>query len=163
MTKDPRNSSSPSPFISSSLLETWYILKTHFDLVNALPLVQSFSGSHFTRRTTHGDKMDQSRLDRFYLSGNNFWIRVLHNLQHIKTQTLSDRDPIILTIQLEPNNLVTTLKKSSYFKANPGVLKREGMMVGLHNAWIAHSTRLSDLTRKFTLAWDHLRNKYKTI
>lgn len=163
MTEDPQDSSGPSPLLHGSQLETWHMLKTQFDLVDTFHYTRSFTRSRFTRRATHIDRFDQSRLDRFYLSDSGFWIHALHCLQHIPSQTLFDHDPIILTLQIEPLNSTITRRKSSYFKANPGVLKREGTLEALRIAWISHPLGITDPTIKFSLAWSRLHNTYKSI
>lgn len=60
-------------------------------------------------------------------------------------------------------NLNHTLKKSSYDKANPSILKREGTMEALRSTWIAHPSGILDPTTKFILAQIHLRRKYKAL
>lgn len=68
MTKEPRDSSGSLLLIHGGQLETWWLLKTCFDLVDAFPLAKMLVGTQFTRRATHGLRLNQSRLDRFYLS-----------------------------------------------------------------------------------------------
>lgn len=148
----PLDSAGPSPLINGSQLETWRMLRTRFDLVDSFHCVCSFSGSRYTRWATHGDRLDQSRLDWFYLSDSGFWVHTLHSLQHIPSEALSDHDPIILTIEIESRNSATTLPKSSYLKANPVVLKIEGTIDALQDAWIAHPLGIIDPNRKFSLA-----------
>lgn len=46
MTEDPIDSSGPSPLRVGSQLETWRMLKTRFDLVDAFPITHSFRGTH---------------------------------------------------------------------------------------------------------------------
>lgn len=131
MIEDPLDSFGPSPLINGSQLETWWLLKTKLDLVDAFPIAKSFVGTQFTRRALHGHRLDQSRLDRFYLSDQGFWVHAIHHLEHVQNQTLSDHDPIVLTIQLEPLNLFASLKKTSYFKVNPSIIKKEGTLEAL--------------------------------
>lgn len=112
---------------------------------------------------THGNRIDQSRIDRFYLNNSGFWIHAIHRLEHIQDQTLLDHNPIILTIQIAPQNSTSILKKSTYFEANPSILKRVGTMEALRAAWIAYPPSVSDPTHKFTFAWICLRKTLKTI
>lgn len=152
MIEHPLDSYGPSPLIYGSQLETWCMLKTRFDLVDALSIARTFRGTQFTRRSSHGEIIDQSRLDRFYLSDCGFWTHAIHRLEHIQDQTLSDHDPIILTNQTAPQTTTSSLKKTSYFKDNPSILKREGTMEALQAAWTAHPIGISDPTLKFSLA-----------
>lgn len=58
MMGDPQDSLGPSSLINDSQLETWHMLKTRFDLVDAYHLVWSFVGSRFTRSATHSVGLD---------------------------------------------------------------------------------------------------------
>lgn len=71
-----------------------------FSLVDAFQIACRFSGTYFTRRFTHGNQLDQSRIEKFYISDYAIWIHAIHKLEHVHDQTLSDNDPIILTIQI---------------------------------------------------------------
>lgn len=74
--------------------------------------------------------MDQSRLERFYLSGSGFWIHAILKLEHVESQTLPDHDPILLTIQIAPQTS-TRHRLTTYFKENPSFLRKEGTMEAL--------------------------------
>lgn len=118
----------PSPLIFGSQLETRSMLMMRFNMVDAFSIACTFRGTRFTRRSSHGDRIDQSWLERFNLKDCGFWIHAIHKLEHVQDETLSDHDPIILTIQISPYTTTSTLKKTSYVKANPSILKREGTM-----------------------------------
>lgn len=102
MTESLLDSSGPSPLLNGRQREAWRLLKTRLDLVDAFPLPRIFLGTRFTHRAVHGIRMDQSRLDRFYISGKGYWLHAILQLKHVQTQTLSDHNPIILTVQFAP-------------------------------------------------------------
>lgn len=56
-----------SPLIKGNEKVEWRLLVSHFGLVDVLALIGEVEGSHFMR--THGGRLDQSRIDRMYLSG----------------------------------------------------------------------------------------------
>lgn len=103
MVESPIDSAGPSPLLQGRQLEAWRLLATRFDLTDAYFLPREFIGTRFTRRALHGHRLDQSRLDRFYISDKSHWIHAILSLEHVQKQTLSDHDPIILTVQLEPS------------------------------------------------------------
>lgn len=90
--------------------------------------------------------MDQSHLGHFYVSDKGQWIHTILQQEHVQTQTLFDYDPILLTILLNPPEFIWH-QKSTYFKANPNMLKREGTMTALQEVWTKHSPLFDDLTR----------------
>src|SRR5450759_1740798 len=101
------------------------MLKTRFDLIDAYTLLNNVAGARFTWRRIKDNKLTQSRLDRFYISNKSWWIDKVHHLRHIGDQILSDHDPIILTFNIERHNPnAPALLRSSYFKANPSILKK---------------------------------------
>lgn len=149
--------------IFGSQLKTWHMLKTRFNLVDAFQISHTFRGTCFTKRSTHGNRLDQSRIDKFYLSDYGFWIHAIHKLEHVQDQTLLDHDPIILKIQIDTQNSTLDLKKTAYFQSKLSLLKREGTMDALWATWIAHPFKVFDPTWKFTLAWNCLKKMLKTI
>lgn len=139
----------PGPLLNGNRLETWRLLKIRFDLVVSFPPAHAFVGTRFTRWATHGTRMDQSWLDRFYLSDNGFWIQAILRLKHVQTQMLSNHDPILLTIQIAPHHSIQR-RKTSYFKANPRFLKKQGTIEALWAAEVTHPTRSPTLPGNLT-------------
>lgn len=107
--------------------------------------------------------MDQSCIDRFYVIDKGLWMHEILKLRYVQTQTLSNHDPIVLTIQLATPPIPIGQWKSTYFKANSSIIKREGMMHALQEAWESQPSLSEDSIRSFALAWKHIRNKYKEI
>lgn len=60
MTENPINSSGPSLLLNVWQKESWRLLKTWLDLVDAFSLPCEFIGIHFTKRAVHETRMDQS-------------------------------------------------------------------------------------------------------
>lgn len=103
MIESPLNSSGPSPLISRRQREAWRLLKTQLDLVDAFSLPKTFLGTRFTRWALHGQRMDQSRIDRFYISDKGHWLHAILKLEHVQSHALYDHDPILLIVQITPS------------------------------------------------------------
>lgn len=163
MTEIPLDSSGPSPLVIGQQREAWRLLKTRLYLVDAFSLHRTFIGMRYTQRAAHGNRMDQSRIDRLYISERGHWIHAILKLEHIQSHTLSDHDPIVLIVQTSPLPPTTTAPKSTYFKASIGTLKIVGTINALKEACREdHTTDDSNPTLKFALAWTWLRQVYKT-
>lgn len=102
MTEDLSDSFGPTPLLQGRQLEACKLLATRLDLTNAFTIPKIFVGTRFTRREIHEYRMDQSQLDRFYLSNKGQWICKILKLKHVQSQILSDHNPIILIVQLSP-------------------------------------------------------------
>lgn len=85
MTGDRVDSSRPSPLLNGQQQESWRLLKRGLDLVDAFSLPIVFLGTRFTKGAVHGTRMDQSRLDRFYISDKAHWIHAIVQVEHIQT------------------------------------------------------------------------------
>lgn len=157
MTEFLEDSTGPTLLIEGRQLESWRLLKTRFDLIDAYFIPRSFIGTRYTRRFVHGLCLDQSRLDRFYLSDSRHWVNAIIHLEHGQAQTLSDHDLILLTTRLSPFPLDSlSKKKTTYFKANPSTLKVNGTLQVLQAAWENHPTLDVDPIRKFVASWSRL-------
>lgn len=68
MTEIPEDSSGSSPLMVGMEKESWRLLKGRFDLVDSYSLLCRVIGSKLTRREIRDTRLNQSRLDRFYVS-----------------------------------------------------------------------------------------------
>lgn len=163
MIESPLDSSSPAPLLNGRQREVWHLLSTCLDLVDTFSIPWQFWGTRFTRQVVHGLKMDQSCTDHFYINEQGHWIHAVHTLEHVQKKSLSDHNPIVLTIQISLANAPHTLKKSIFFKANPTILKQEKARITLRQSWQTHFDPPLDPTRKFSLAWERLRSTYPSL
>lgn len=90
--------------------------------------------------------------NRFCISDKVHWIHEVIQLEHVQNQTLSDHDPIVLTLQITASPSSTSVRKTTYFKANPELLKKEGTIPLLQEAWEDHPNLDNNPTQKFALA-----------
>lgn len=57
MIEKPLDSSAPSPLISGRQKESWRLLKTRLDLVDAFTLLRTFIKTRFTQKAVNGLRM----------------------------------------------------------------------------------------------------------
>lgn len=84
MTKARRDSSGPSPLIKGNKKLEWRLLANYFGMIDSLTLLGKGKGSHFTKRRNHGGHLDQSRIDKMYLSSQGWWPYPIASLKHIQ-------------------------------------------------------------------------------
>lgn len=80
-------------------------------------------------------------------------------LIHDGGSSLSDHDPIIVRFKLIAQMAVSTKTKSSYFKANSGLLKKEELVYQLRMAWEVGTNVENEPHVRFFLASMRLREK----
>ncbi|KAL3690932.1 hypothetical protein R1sor_004583 [Riccia sorocarpa] len=64
----------PSPLMEDQERRCWDLVVGSGDLVDARLCASMTKGPHFTRQAWYGERLDQSRLDRFYISERGEWI-----------------------------------------------------------------------------------------
>lgn len=88
--------------------------------MDSFHLLGQVEGSRFTRWRVHGDRLDQSHLDRIYILGLGWWPHQITNLKHVQMLGFLDHDPVVLMIHLTtPSGLAREINRSLFFKANP--------------------------------------------
>lgn len=84
------------------------------------------------------------------------------SLEHVQSRTLSDHDPVLLTICIvAPPCRDMSPRKTTYFKANPNILKLDGTLATLQAAWESHVVSEDHPSPRFAYAWTRLRSSYK--
>lgn len=57
-----------------------------FDLIDNRLIAILKTGPHFTKQTAYGDRFDQSRIDRGYVSDRGHWLEYVREVVHDTTQ-----------------------------------------------------------------------------
>ncbi|KAL3680171.1 hypothetical protein R1sor_023127 [Riccia sorocarpa] len=96
MVESQEDSIGPSPLLRRDELHSWEFLAGRADLIDAQKCATRILGPHFTRQAWHGNRFDQSRLDRFYLKKRGEWVYHIRTVEHQGARTLSDHVPIKL-------------------------------------------------------------------
>ncbi|KAL3696464.1 hypothetical protein R1sor_010540 [Riccia sorocarpa] len=113
-------------------------------------------GPHFTRQPSHGNRFDQSRLDRFYISGRGEWTYHIRTVDHQGARTLSDHVPIKLEVLLEASEAASRPRRS-YFKMDCKTLMKTDILARARATWQEHPTWAKDKRKRWALALGRIR------
>ncbi|KAL3677972.1 hypothetical protein R1sor_020928 [Riccia sorocarpa] len=139
----------------------WKQLAGRNGLIDAYLSAVNTSGGVFTRQAFCGSRFDRARLDRFYISAGAEWLNLIKDVTHRSEQVISDHIPVILRCNLLADSQNEGSPKS-YFKMNPAIFKREGILQKLKCAWEKHPLDAGNPQRRWEMAWIRLRNVLKT-
>ncbi|KAL3677633.1 hypothetical protein R1sor_027581 [Riccia sorocarpa] len=112
-----------SPVQIGAERRAWSSLLAHHDLADGWLEAQKRSGPWFTRQKEVGGRMEQARLDRLYFPRNTINTDLSSRMKHDAGIRLSDHHPVYLS--LERTGARGRGGKSTYFKVNPELLKRD--------------------------------------
>ncbi|KAL3679847.1 hypothetical protein R1sor_022803 [Riccia sorocarpa] len=101
MVESQVDSIGPSPVLKQDEKRSWDLCAGRTDMVDARLCATRCLGPHFTRQAWHGDRFDQSRLDRFYLSKRGEWVYHIRSVEHQGARALSDHVPIKMEVMLK--------------------------------------------------------------
>ncbi|KAL3686184.1 hypothetical protein R1sor_004206 [Riccia sorocarpa] len=125
------------------------------ELVDAYLCAVTTNGGNFTRYAFCGNRYDQARLDRFYLTGGGQWTHLVQSVTHHTDQVVSDHVPISLHCQL------TTDTSKTYHKMDCNLLKKPGVLDKVKLAWVDHPPDAGNPQRKWQLAWLRVKKLLK--
>ncbi|KAL3677440.1 hypothetical protein R1sor_027388 [Riccia sorocarpa] len=157
MVEYPEDTIGPSPLMEEHKRRCWDLVVGSGDLVDARLCASEAKGPHFTRQAWYGERFDQSRLDRFYITERGEWIHHIKKVEHQGARTLSDHIPIKLEVVFRADRS-TRRRKRSYFKMDERLLRREGVMEKIKKAWESHPYWARDRRKRWGLALGRLRD-----
>ncbi|KAL3690698.1 hypothetical protein R1sor_004349 [Riccia sorocarpa] len=73
MVLDPRDSTGPSPLLKGVPLDLWTKVEQKWAMEDAFDKCMQQQGPRYTRQVIRGDRLDQARLDRIYISKDATW------------------------------------------------------------------------------------------
>ncbi|KAL3675746.1 hypothetical protein R1sor_025694 [Riccia sorocarpa] len=150
-----RDSIGPSPLMRGRELRKWTINANAGDLVDVwLEAVRSM-GPWYTRQAFHGGRLDQSRLDRCYLTNRGDWLYLIDEMVHDGTSSLAYHVPIKARLILQGE--VRNEGKKSYFKMDGSLLNRDDVRTECEEVWREHPWWVSDDRKKWGLALARVR------
>ncbi|KAL3681274.1 hypothetical protein R1sor_024230 [Riccia sorocarpa] len=152
----PDDSRGKSALIRGAEERSWKRFTYRADLVDAYLAAAKTTGGTFTRMAFCGQRYDQARLDRFYLSNGGEWCESIQAVNHHSEQTLSDHIPVSLQLQLVHDDSHNWQPKS-YFKMSTHLIKRPGVLEKLEEAWGQHSPFCRSTQKPWDLGWGRLR------
>ncbi|KAL3681464.1 hypothetical protein R1sor_024420 [Riccia sorocarpa] len=150
MVEYSRDTIGPSPILKGRELRKWTLCANAGDLSDIwLEAVQT-RGPWFTRQAMHGNRLDQARLDRCYITKRGDWIFQMEEMLHDGSSSLADHVPIRISLILEGET--RTVSKKSYFKMDGSLLKNEGIRREVERTWSAHPDWANDDRKRWGLA-----------
>ncbi|KAL3680581.1 hypothetical protein R1sor_023537 [Riccia sorocarpa] len=156
MVESQVDSVGPSPVLKNEELHSWELCTGSADLIDARLCASQTSGPHFTRQAWHGNRFDQSWLDRFYLSSNGEWVYHIKKVDHHGVRTLSDHVPISMEVILKVREAAQQPRRS-YFKMDFKVLMREDVLGRAKTVWEEHPSWARDKRKRWALALGRIR------
>ncbi|KAL3694987.1 hypothetical protein R1sor_008638 [Riccia sorocarpa] len=156
MVENQIDSIGPSPVIRGEEKNMWEVLTGSADLVDARACATTTKGPLFTRQAWYGNRFDQSRLDRFYLSGGGEWLYHIRAVEHQGARTLSDHVPIVLEL-VTTELLSGSRPRRSYFKMDCKAFGKEDVLEEAKEVWRAHPRWARDKRKRWALALGRIR------
>ncbi|KAL3675613.1 hypothetical protein R1sor_025561 [Riccia sorocarpa] len=152
----PDDSRGKSALIRGAEERSWKRFTYRADLVDAYLAAAKTTGGTFMRMAFCGQRYDQARLDRFYLSNGGEWCESIQAVNHHSEHTLSDHIPVSLHLQLVHDDNHNWQPKS-YFKMSTHLIKRPGVLEKLEEAWGEHPPFWRSTQKLWDLGWGRLR------
>ncbi|KAL3694924.1 hypothetical protein R1sor_008575 [Riccia sorocarpa] len=152
----PDDTDGPTALLNGGELRTWKACASEVELVDAYLCASFTEGPRFTRQVFSGDRLDQARLDRCYLTNGASWCHHVHKVAHDATQTISDHWPVSVTLTLQEAER-EVMRRGSYFKMDSAVLKNSRVLQEVKEAWNMHPPGVTDPQVKWTLGWGRVR------
>ncbi|KAL3692700.1 hypothetical protein R1sor_006351 [Riccia sorocarpa] len=150
----------PSPLMRGAELRKWILCSNQGDLVDTWLTACESTGPWYTRQVVHGARLDQSRIDRCYISERGEWIHTILKEDHDGSCSLSDHIPI--TIQLKLIDVDTEgVRPTSYFKMNAKFMKSQDLVQKVKEIWNQHPVWAHDQRKKWLLALGRIRLVFK--
>lgn len=135
----------------------WNRFADKLDLLDNRLIAVQKTGLHFTHQATHGDRFDQSHIDKSYCGDMGRWMEFVREMIHDATQTLLDHHPTLVCIALFPTP--SSRKKTSYMKLklNADELGVESMWVKLKQIWKEQMLEGRDLWVNQEFGWKAIK------
>ncbi|KAL3683215.1 hypothetical protein R1sor_001237 [Riccia sorocarpa] len=156
MVEYQEDSIGPSPLLKRDEKHCWDICAGRTDLIEARLCASNTLGPHFTRQAWHGNRSDQSCLDRFYLSQRGEWLYHIRTVNHQGARTLSDHIPISLEIVLKAVE-ASLRQRRSYFKMEYRTLMRAEVLARAKEKWQEHPRWAREKRKRWSLALGRIR------
>ncbi|KAL3685957.1 hypothetical protein R1sor_003979 [Riccia sorocarpa] len=153
----PDDSDGPTAVMHGGELRIWKMLTSNFELIDAYLCVAFTEGSRFTRQCFSGERLDQTRLDRVYMSNGGNWFNHVGKVSHDASQALSDHWPMIIKIVLREGNS-EAIRRSTYFKMDSEALRCKDTFQQVKVAWENNPPKVTDPLAKWTLGWARVKS-----
>ncbi|KAL3684100.1 hypothetical protein R1sor_002122 [Riccia sorocarpa] len=149
-----------SPLLSGEESYLWQDFKQETCLAECYKGAARRSGPRFTRVQVKGDKVEMSRLDRWYLSKNGAWVDQIAHILHDSKAGISDHCPVILDLRFGEGENNRGYWKT-YMKLSVEDLKLADTKKRAVAAWGNHPVNCQDPRLKWDLAWRRIKTVVK--
>ncbi|KAL3698381.1 hypothetical protein R1sor_012457 [Riccia sorocarpa] len=149
----------PTTLLQGFTQEKWRETDERWQLHDMFLMSSEQKGPLFTRQVVRGDRLDQSRLDRGYITRGGDWISAVKCAEHDGGEALSDHIPVEINIQLMRRRL--NRRKGTYLKMDVDTLKNECRKNRVKSAWQSGWTLSQAPIIAWELAWGRVREEYK--
>ncbi|KAL3679799.1 hypothetical protein R1sor_022755 [Riccia sorocarpa] len=161
MTLDPLDSVGPTPMLHGSPLRRWRALDQSGDLLDCYDAAGRRIGPRFTRQAVRGARLDQSRLDRAYISNMGNWIYAVTQIKHCDKIAVSDHIPVLVDLSFHPPRRRSSLKRSPYTKMDAEELKDLEFRSEVQKVWEEGYSLSDDPITAWSLAWGKVQRLYE--
>ncbi|KAL3701000.1 hypothetical protein R1sor_019022 [Riccia sorocarpa] len=155
------DSCGPTARLKGGTFEDWLALDQDWDLTDTYIGAKTREGPLYTRQVVRGGRIDQSRLDRIYLTAGGKWIHMLVRIKHDGAVAISDHIPVVLDIQLHKQRRRKRVRKNNYLKLDIDTLQSKEKQLQVKNAWMTGWNLSPDPIVAWDLAWGRTKELYK--
>ncbi|KAL3675001.1 hypothetical protein R1sor_024949 [Riccia sorocarpa] len=154
------DSKGKSALMQGSEERAWRKMVNRTDIIDAYMAAVRTKSGLFTRMAFCGQRYDQARLDRFYLSNRGEWCELIKEVIHNTGQILSDHVPISLELQLIRDENCNW-RPMSYFKMNQQLMESQEVLMKLKETWEDHPPFCKNSQKRWEMGWGRLRQILK--
>ncbi|KAL3681749.1 hypothetical protein R1sor_024705 [Riccia sorocarpa] len=161
MVQRRKDTAGPTTLLQGFTQEKWRETEQKWQLQDMFLMSSEQKGPLFTRQVVRGDRLDQARLDRGYITRGGDWISAVKCVEHDEGEVLSDHIPVVIDIQLMRRGGRLNRRKGTYLKMDVDTLKNECRKNRVKSAWQSGWTLSQDPIIAWELAWGKVREEYK--
>ncbi|KAL3682903.1 hypothetical protein R1sor_000925 [Riccia sorocarpa] len=161
MTLMREDSSGPTPLLKGSPMDAWRETELAWSLTDAYAIARTRTGPRYTRHVVRGRRLDQSRLDRVYLSNSASWLLAVNSILHDSKEALSDHYPVVVEANLSNRVRKRRQKRDVYIKVDVDSLRNPGRRARVREVWEEGWKMSTDPIIAWELAWGRTREVFK--
>ncbi|KAL3701259.1 hypothetical protein R1sor_019281 [Riccia sorocarpa] len=152
----------PTPVLKAEPFNAWGEVEIAWSLEDTYNVAILKVGQRFMRQAVRGGRLDQSRLDRAYISNNAIWVKEVLKLTHDGKEALFDHNPVILEVSIAGRSAGGRKKKKDlYTKMDVNSMRNPTRRRKIQKAWEAGWHMSPNPVLAWELAWGKAREVFK--
>ncbi|KAL3696995.1 hypothetical protein R1sor_011071 [Riccia sorocarpa] len=159
----PDDTQGNSNLLNGTELRKWKSLARTTELTDVFFTAITRRSPRFTRHRVRLDRIEFARLDRCYLTDGADWVEHVKELVHDGSSGLSDHYPVVVELQLAPEDASGAKPWRTYFKFRVEEMRSESVRAQVEQAWTSHPPRVSDPLVKWELGWKRVKKIMQRI